>query len=618
LALLPAARVLHSRRGDNIFHNALRSLSWRVGSKQKHLPPVAPLLSKVIEEAPDEEIWDIVDQLVTENTPPPRSPPYEKQTPSKPTSNLCSTTEGTEYIDIELKKELHSSLYVNVPGFFDAFFSGVPNLLPISEEVFNKCQQEKSPLFQNGRWRNWPHPPDEHRVLDWLKSLTDQFLNFARMKRKNLPNGQRRLIGHGGLPLSGTIAKRQLDVGFTDTPETNEDDRLDWSQILIPGEMKSNAGKDTLSGSWLDLAKYARQVFKAQPTRRFIHAFTLCGSIMRLWEFDRLGGIASSPFDIHKEGLQFVSAMLGYLWMNDEQLGFDPTITKEDGTQYITINRNGKVERLIILETINRQSSLTNRGTTCWAVCREGDKSNQVLVVKDSWQYPDRPEEGNWFLQALNKGVVNVARYYHHETVRIHGKVDDITSHVRNGLDITKAKNAMPHPLSNAQSVPLPPGASGMSSESTLVEKMSSSRDASLPLSKSLSTKGLMLPPGVLTSSKQTGSRKRLSSPSEASLPSKKRLREASSPSKDQILPQEALGRVTRSMSKAQPDYASSKSKPLIKRAQGGARKAGSGPLPPRNRVHRRVVVQDYGKNLYKASSPAAMLIALEGTIIGR
>jgi hypothetical protein len=39
---------------------------------------------------------------------------------------------------------------------------------------------------------------------------------------------------------------------------------------------------------------------------------------MRLWEFDRLGGIASSSFDINEEGLQFVSAVLGYLWMNDE------------------------------------------------------------------------------------------------------------------------------------------------------------------------------------------------------------------------------------------------------------------------------------------------------------
>src|SRR3954454_15152844 len=74
---------------------------------------------------------------------------------------------------------------------------------------------------------------------------------------------------------------------------------------------------------------YAREVLTAQDTRRFVIGFTLCGSIMRLWEFDRLGGIASSSFDINTQGLQFVSAMLGYLWMNNEQLGFDPTISED-------------------------------------------------------------------------------------------------------------------------------------------------------------------------------------------------------------------------------------------------------------------------------------------------
>jgi Fungal protein kinase len=83
---------------------------------------------------------------------------------------------------------------------------------------------------------------------------------------------------------------------------------------------------------------------------------------MRLWEFDRLGGIASSSFDIHEDSLQFVSVMLGYLWMNDEQLGFDPTFTKVDGIQYVTITRNGQLERLIIVEMIKRENSVVGRG----------------------------------------------------------------------------------------------------------------------------------------------------------------------------------------------------------------------------------------------------------------
>ncbi|KAH6960068.1 hypothetical protein BKA56DRAFT_600408 [Ilyonectria sp. MPI-CAGE-AT-0026] len=42
------------------------------------------------------------------------------------------------------------------------------------------------------------------------------------------------------------------------------------------------------------------------------------------------------------------------------------------------------------------------------------------LIIKDSWQYPERDEEGELLCEATAKGVVNVARYYHHETVQIH------------------------------------------------------------------------------------------------------------------------------------------------------------------------------------------------------
>jgi len=59
-------------------------------------------------------------------------------------------------------------------------------------------------------------------------------------------------------------------------------------------------------------------VFAAQDSRRFVLGFTLCGSLMRLWEFDRLWGIASARFDINQEGLQFVSTVLGFLYMNEE------------------------------------------------------------------------------------------------------------------------------------------------------------------------------------------------------------------------------------------------------------------------------------------------------------
>ena len=105
---------------------------------------------------------------------------------------------------------------------------------------------------------------------------------------------------------------------------------------LRPGELKSNCAANRLK-TWLDLGTYMREASTAQDTSIRLGLY-LCESFMRIWEFDRPRGIASTGFNINEDGQQCVSVTLGLLWMNDEQLGFGPTITTEDGWQFITVN----------------------------------------------------------------------------------------------------------------------------------------------------------------------------------------------------------------------------------------------------------------------------------------
>uniref|UniRef100_A0A0B7KRL2 non-specific serine/threonine protein kinase n=1 Tax=Bionectria ochroleuca TaxID=29856 RepID=A0A0B7KRL2_BIOOC len=151
------------------------------------------------------------------------------------------------------------------------------------------------------------------------------------------------------------------------------------------------------------------------------------------------------------------------------------------------------------------------------------------LVVKDSWQFLERDEEGELFQEATSKGVINVARYYYHGTVKIRGKDDEIRGNIRGGLDITKAANyrrERPTRLNNSSA--------------------GTSRNGS--------------------------SRKRSSSQTGASYPPSKRSCSTSPTKAASILP---------------------------------------------NRVRRRVILRDYGKPIYKASSRSALLAALEGCIEG-
>ncbi|KAH7114560.1 hypothetical protein B0J13DRAFT_656314 [Dactylonectria estremocensis] len=189
--------------------------------------------------------------------------------------------------------------------------------------------------------------------------------------------------------------------------------------------------------------------------------------------------------------------------MNEDEVGFDPTIITSGGERYIETERDGQTENLIIDEVMKR------------APCIAED-SQTPLVIKDSWHK-----------------AVNVARYYHHETVRVRGADDDVRSNVRKGLDVTKATNYRPgRPM-------LPPSASA----------------------SSVSRKGRSSSAGV----------KRPSSETDAALPPTKRSCSVS------------------------------------------PTKASIDALP--NRVHRRVILRDYGKPIYKASSRVALLAALESCI---
>ena len=139
-----------------------------------------------------------------------------------------------------------------------------------------------------------------------------------------------------GVYLDESAVKRKMDVGITarhgqskghmDGVEENSNTPIsNWAEILVTGELKSNPVQDRQALVWLDLATYAREVFRSQD-RRFVLGFTLRGSIMRLWQFDRSGSSGSSSFDINEDGFRFIYTMLGYFLMNDKQLSVDPSI----------------------------------------------------------------------------------------------------------------------------------------------------------------------------------------------------------------------------------------------------------------------------------------------------
>lgn len=178
--------------------------------------------------------------------------------------------------------------------------------------------------------------------------------------------------------------------------------------------------------------------------------------------------------------------------------------------------------------------------------------------------------------------MVNVARYYHHETVRVGGQIDDIQDNIRRHLDITDADRIeLGTPVASPTASITETSQqyrSGNSITSSLT-RTSSQLNAALAASKQERSKSQSKPTASISGTSQqyrsgnsiASSLKRTSTQLDAALPASKRAR-------------------------------SSQPKPIE---------------PSSNRVHRRVIIRDYGKPIYKASSPSALLDALEGCIAG-
>ncbi|XXH01960.1 hypothetical protein Hte_008323 [Hypoxylon texense] len=379
-----------------------------------------PLIRAAVLKKPDKEIWAEARGAVAELS----LLPWQASQESLELAEHTGSTHPQARFQMELAlTENHCPLFVGLDAFHETHFGDIANLKAASEAVFEECRAGNHPIFANG-WVDFP---------EGANAGPNNLDPSDKMDVKKAPAGAaaRILVANPVLPLN---KNRNLDFGFA-----ADKDAWGASQILVPGRIRCNDARDERE-IWLSVARYAGEVLCSQATRRFVIAFNISGSLMRVWKFDRLGGVASDQFDIHQDGLRFVQTILGLLWMNEEQLGFDPTIKSTPlGQQYVEIDRDGAVQKIIIDQLIKQPSGIDCRGTTCWKAHSEA-YPDLPLVIKDSWQVGGYDEP--FLLQeATNKGVKNVARFYHHSTVLISGAVDDVRQNVRKGLDVAAARD---------------------------------------------------------------------------------------------------------------------------------------------------------------------------------
>ncbi|KAL2044998.1 hypothetical protein N7G274_002773 [Stereocaulon virgatum] len=386
---------LRSKIGNNDVANELSKLFGLVRSGRCNYEHYRALSRLVVKKASDVDIWNAVFDLITtvfRTTPPTSIPPSFDGTPVTISSSSFQGSEQTrQIIESAMFYEIKRCTYRNVDGFFEKYFEG-RRWSCKSKEIYNAVKKEQ---YRDERWTDFPDPPDGDAVWKWLSRFQDNHLSDSPGVFYTTASTS---------DLTGADARRQLDV-FTKRRGIENTEKHNWKDVRIIGELKQS--KWELKKILLQLARYMRDAFTAQPTRRFIHGFFLHNTTMELWVFDRSGPYSSGEFNIHEEPDKFIQAITGYALMDDEELGLDTFTEIHNEGRFITISTDatGKEKRMQLDEApFVKQRAVVCRGTTCF---RNIDQSG---VVKFSWTSDKRPPEADHLRLAQEKGVEGIAK----------------------------------------------------------------------------------------------------------------------------------------------------------------------------------------------------------------
>ncbi|KAI4592130.1 hypothetical protein KJ359_011505 [Pestalotiopsis sp. 9143b] len=398
LIVSPAAFSLPSPDGSGNVAAKLFSIQQQVRAGVVKLDQFLFLVRHVVDKSSDIDIWQVVFNIIeTLNplTPPPSSAaPTFRGTPVKTSSSRLADSETCDIVEGELFEEIRRCTFRNVGGFWDKFFDS------------KSWRKEQSAMLKGiltahdgKRWTDFPTVPDEKPVWDWLRSLEGQFLGDALFKfhtTKTAKEFQKR--------------KGQMDL-FLQKTAAQVDSTFCFKDVLVVGEQKKSYDTSRFKADLLQLARYVRGVFADQPTRRFVHAFLLCASKMELWVFDRSGAYSSGPFDIHDEPDQFARALVGYTTMDDDAMGLDTFVERQDGHRYVTLDdTNGEETRVRLDRAMVRQAAIVCRGTTCY-------ETQNSHVAKFAWASDKRKLEVEHLNLARAMGVEGVAKVVAHRQI---------------------------------------------------------------------------------------------------------------------------------------------------------------------------------------------------------
>ena len=403
--------ALGSRAGRDALISDLAAIRVRIRKGVIDYRIFRPLSQLVVKTATDAEIWQSVIALIradSQATPSP-SRPSSFDTPITHSSASQQGSEQTrQKIEPRVFEEIRHCTHRAVGGFHEKYF-GDRKWSRRARRVWKEAKVHYND--NEKRWKGFPMEATEDEVCGWLLNLQQGLLASERATFCRTSTNSR----------VGTEAPRQLDLLVKAKSSNRTDTRHEWEDVLVVGELKKSDNK--AKGLWLQIGSAIRNVFASQPRRRFVHAFTLTGTKMENWVFDRSGPYSGTVFDIHEQPEKFMQVFCGYLMMTDDELGLDTFCKQTDSELFVTLPQGlrGRKRKFELDATpISHQRAIVCRGTSCYLAKPSGSKEF-CGVVKFSWTSSLRPPEADLLTKAHERGVKGLAKLvgYHEEVTSI-------------------------------------------------------------------------------------------------------------------------------------------------------------------------------------------------------
>lgn len=275
--------------------------------------------------------------------------------------------------------DVNGYIHGSVVGCYEKYFQQ-KSWSNLAEEIIHRLNARCA----DGRWTNDSNFPSG-------SSFDEAFWKI----QSTLPQGQGTWQLDPDQSFGSSEYGTSTRLSYVLLRDTNSKSDCCWGNTQIIGEFCDNVSSNDIE-VLSSLFARARKTFASQPTRLFLHGFSIIGSLMELWIFDRAGVYSCQPIDIQKEPNRFITIIAGYSQMVYAELGIMQFIKADKIGKYILFQGDHEAtESRLYLEDqpIVTPEDIIGEGTTCYRAKRVGSNWWE-FIVKLKWRLAkSRPEE---------------------------------------------------------------------------------------------------------------------------------------------------------------------------------------------------------------------------------